>query len=207
MSSWFIGKNYINLCPTLKAKNEKKYADYDNETKAKVEIFLSFIKEVLANNSEEMFCYLMKWFSNMIKGGKNDSCLYLKGEQGIGKSTMSEFLKDFVIGHDLTLETGSQPLKNKFNSILTGKLLIILEELEKLSINEWSAVSSVLKRLITSKTFQVESKGCNPFQTDNMNNYIINSNNDCIRDDDGRRYVILDISHKYKSNTQYFSQI
>ena len=40
-----------------------------------------------------------------------------------------------------------------------------------------------------------------------MNNYAINSNNDSIRDDDGRRYFICDVSHKYKDNHDYFDKL
>ena len=45
------------------------------------------------------------------------------------------------------------------------------------------------------------------YQTQNMNNYAINSNNDSIRDDDGRRYFICDVSHKYKDNHDYFDKL
>ena len=33
----------------------------------------------------------------MVHGNKNDNILYLKGVQGIGKSTLTEMLKDFII--------------------------------------------------------------------------------------------------------------
>ena len=33
----------------------------------------------------------------MVRGNKNDSVLYLKGPQGIGKSTLSEFFQNYVI--------------------------------------------------------------------------------------------------------------
>jgi hypothetical protein len=199
--------NQLNMCPKMKVQYKHKFDEYDETTKTGVNVMLNFIKEVLADNNEESYNYLLKWFANMLQGNKNDSCLYLKGQQGIGKSTICEFLKEFVIGLDLMLETGSEPLKNKFNSILGGKLLVVFEELENFSVNEWSAVSSVLKRYITSSTYQLESKNINPYQANNMNNYIINSNNDAIKDDDGRRYFILDVSHKYMKDTRYFGNL
>ena len=42
----------------------------------------------------------MDWISNMLKGNKKDACIYLKGGQGIGKSTMSNSLKHHAIGRD-----------------------------------------------------------------------------------------------------------
>ena len=69
---------------------------------------------------------------------------------------ITEFLKKFVIGLDLLLETGSEPLKSHFNGILAGKLLVVFEELENFSVNEWTAISSRLKRYITSSTYTIE---------------------------------------------------
>jgi molybdopterin converting factor small subunit len=143
----------------------------------------------------------------MLKGNKNDACIYLKGSQGIGKSTISDFLKENVIGTNLFLETGSSPLKNKFNSILQGKLLVQFSELENFNSNEWASVSSVLKRFITSSTYMLEGKNENPIQINNINNYILDSNNDAIKDSDGRRYFIADVSPKYQNNRQYFGKI
>ena len=86
----------------------------------------------------------------MVRGNKNKSCLYLKGIQGIGKSTISEHLMKHVVGDPLSLETGSDPIKTKFNEILGGKLLVSIEELENFGKSEWEAMSSTLKRMTSS---------------------------------------------------------
>jgi hypothetical protein len=203
----FIGNDELNLCPKMLVKQMKPYIEYDEEIKNGVDFMLQFIKEVLASDNDESYKYLIKWLANMMQGNKNDTCLYLKGQQGIGKSTLFEFLKDFVIGNGLLLETGSEPLKSNFNSILGGKLLVVFEELENFSLHEWIAISSRLKRYITSTTYNLEKKGIDPYETENINNYVINSNNDAIKDDDGRRYFILDVSHKYKGNKKYFGKL
>ena len=143
--------NYLNICPKMKFKFEpqfKQYKDYDDNIKAGVNKMLKFIKEVINNDNEECFKYTMKWIANMVQGNKNDSCIYLKGIQGLGKSTLPEFLRDYVIGKDLTLETGSEPLVSKFNGILEAKLMVFFEELENFSTSQWSAISSRLKRYI-----------------------------------------------------------
>ena len=202
----FIG-NELNLCPPMKAQHKKPYKDYDEITKQGVDAMLHFIKEVLASDNINSYNYLIKWIANMLKGNKNDSCLYLKGQEGIGKSTLFEFLKNYVIGTDLLLESGSEPLRNNYNGILAGKLLVVFEELENISSNEWTFISSKLKRYITSNTYTIEEKYMKMEQTNNINNYIINSNNDAIRDDDGRRYFILDVSHKYKQNKVYYGKL
>ena len=196
-------ENKFNICPPIKAKYSP-YNDFKIETKQSVDLFLKYIKEVLASDNEDAYNYILNWISNTLKGNKNDACIYLKGGQGIGKSTISDFLKECVLGLDLFLETGSSPLKNKFNSIVKGKLIVQFTELENFSTNEWVSVSSVLKRWITSTTYMLEGKNENAFQIENINNYILDSNNDAIKDDDGRRYYIADVSPKYQNNRVYF---
>jgi DNA modification methylase len=152
---------------------------------------LKHIHEVLCSSYEDAYQFLLKWFANMVRGDKNDSCIYLKGSQGRWKSTPIEFIRDHVIGKDLCTQCGSAPLKSKFNSELSGKLMVMLEELENFSINEWISVSAVLKRQITSNTIMIEAKGVNAREETNINKYILLSNNDSIQDDEGRRYNIL----------------
>lgn len=199
--------NYLNLCPKMKHTYLPYEESFSTSTKKGVALMLSFIKEVIVNNHDASNDFIIKWLSNMIKGNKNNSCVYLKGIQGIGKSSFTDFIKYWVIGEKLTLETGSSPLKEKFNSILEGKLMVCFEELENVSSAEWMAMSSSLKRIITSDTILVESKNVNSYQTKNINNYFILSNNDAIKDDDGRRYFIADVSTKRQGDFNYFAEI
>ena len=50
-----------------------------------------------------------------------------------------------------------------------------------MNANEWSSVSSVLKRIITSDRILIEAKNQNSFEADNINNYMLLSNNDAIK--------------------------
>jgi hypothetical protein len=149
--------------------------------------------EVLCSNNQSHFDYLLKWIANMFYGNKNDSILYLRARQGYGKSTLFEFISKFVLG-ELSLMSGSGPLLDKNNAILAGKLLIYFEELETFTTAQWMGVSSRLKKMATSTKMVYENKYEKPYEARNMNNYVILSNNDAIKDDDGRRYFILDVS-------------
>ena len=54
-----------------------------------------------------------------------------------------------------------------------------------------------LKRTITSNRIALQNKGTKSYEAENINNYILLTNNDAIKDDEERRYFILDISpHK-----------
>ena len=199
-------ENYLNMCPKMK----HKYIPYDSfepMIKENVNKMCQFIKEIINNNSEDAFQFIMKWLSNMVKGNKNESCIYLKGIQGIGKSSFTEFIKYWVIGEKLCLETGSTPLKEKFNSILEGKLMVVFEELENVSAKEWISMSSNLKRIITAVKMVFEQKNINSYEAKNINNYFINSNNDAIKDDQERRYFIADVSTKKTCDDDYFGAL
>ena len=65
-----------------------------NGVKKSVEYVLDFLKEVWASYSDLQFDFIVKWLANMARGGKNQSVLYLRGEQGIGKSTFTDFLRN-----------------------------------------------------------------------------------------------------------------
>ena len=199
--------NFINLCPKIK-QTYKPFNEFSSETKRKVNFILKHILEVYCSDNQECYNFLLKWFSNMVRGNRNDSALYLKGPQGAGKSSIvDEFIRFYVIGLPLSYQGGSSPLTGKFNSEISGKLLVMFEELETMGKSEWMSVSCKLKRQITSKTLQIEKKGQDIREEKNLNNYILLSNNDAIQDDDGRRYFILDINTKYIKDEDYFNEL
>lgn len=196
----------INLCPPLKYTYEPNFHPSDSISE-KLEFVLNYMKEVLCSNREDCYTFLLKWLSNMVKGKKNNSCLYMKGIQGVGKSSLFVFLSNYVLGSQLCLETGSDPIRTKFNEILGGKLLVCIEELENFSKAEWESISSTLKRMITSDRITLQNKCTKAYESTNINNYILCSNNDAVKDDDGRRYFILDISTHKVGNHEYYNKL
>lgn len=196
----------INLCPQMLYKYDENYKP-SKETKEKLNFLLSYMKEILCSNKQDCYDFLLKWISNMLKGNKNNSCLYLKGIQGVGKSSLYVFLSKYVIGPNLGIETGSDPIRTKFNEILGGKLLVCIEELENFSKAEWESISSTLKRMITSGNITLQNKCTKAYESNNINNYILCSNNDAIKDDDGRRYFILDIATHKVGDTEYYTKL
>ena len=81
----------------------------------------------IGHKRDDVFLHLKKWIANLCKGNKNDCALVLKTlAKGVGKSTLPQMLAKHILGPKLCLETGSEPLKSRFNKILGGKLLVIL---------------------------------------------------------------------------------
>ena len=200
-----IENNEINLCPQLPHK-EKPYKTFSTKTKRAVDMMLHHVKTALANDDEASYEYIIKWHSNMVKGNKNLSCLYLRGEEGVGKSTVSDFIRKHVVAEKLSIKSDATPLKG-FNKVLFGKLYVSFEELPKFSKWEWEGVSSVLKDLITSSDTLYNQKNEKQFVGANINNFIINSNVEAIQHSEGRRYFIVDVSNRYLGNHDYFDDV
>ena len=197
-------ENKINLCPQL--PNHIPFKDFPKNIQNKCQIFLSYIFEVLCDKRVDVQTHLHKWIANLCKGNKNDCALVLKTlSKGVGKSTLPQMLSKHILGPKLCLETGSEPLKSRFNNILGGKLLVSFEELETFSQAEWAAVESVLKRQITSDRIVLQAKGQDSFESKNINNYILLSNHDVY--DSDRRMFVLDVQTHYKGNCEYWSNI
>jgi hypothetical protein len=198
--------NYFNTCPSF-LHTVKPYDSFSNEIKNKVNIMLDCIQTIWASGDEAQYNYIIKWFANMARGGKNQSVLYLRGDEGIGKSTITDFMMKHVIGSRLSLMSGSGPLLSNFNIILYSKLLVVYEELENFSTSQWQVVSSRIKRDVTSTTCSYEKKNETSFVGKNINNIIINSNVDAIKNDEGRRYFILDLSNEKKGDSKFWDSI
>jgi phage/plasmid-associated DNA primase len=200
--------DYVNMSGEFKHKKDKRYDDCSENAKHGVKLLLNHIHEVISSSKKDQSEYLTQWLAYAAKGGKNKTIPYLRSkEQGTGKSTITDCIIAHVLGRALCISTGSKCLKTNFNSILCGKLLVVFEELETTSVSEWSSISSKLKRMATADTDEYESKGINAWIAENFNNYMILSNNDAIRDDNGRRYTIFDISLHRMGDVKYFDEL
>ena len=73
-----ISELHINHFQGLKHEKQE-YESFGEELKKKVNLFNSYVLEVLCSSNQEMFDYIMKWTANVVRGNKNDSLFYLNG--------------------------------------------------------------------------------------------------------------------------------
>jgi hypothetical protein len=149
-----ITNEYINVAGRMLYQDEQSFESFDTDIKERVQVMLDYIMLIWANNDPIVYEYLLNWFANMIQGNKNKSCIYAKGQEGIGKSTFPDFIVEFVLGCDLYTKGKADHLKGQHNSQLLGKLFVVFEELQTFSDKEWLSVDSELKDMITSDTMQ-----------------------------------------------------
>lgn len=185
----------------------KPYKSFSKEIRDSVDIFLCHIKEVICSDKEDQYNYVLKWFANIAHQNKNDSLLYIKGEEGTGKSTLTDMIYAHVFGMKPCLKSNTEPLRSKFNQILCGKILVIFEEMPTFSDAEWNGVTSVIKNAVTSDRITYEDKHIKAYEANNINNYVVISNFDPIKHSQGRRYAIADVSSHRIGDHEYFGRI
>jgi hypothetical protein len=200
-----VGDDFINISKTMKHKYEP-YDKIPQEYKDGVQLMLQYIKEVWANNNEIVFDYLIKWLANVTKGKKNKSCIYAKALQGVGKSTLPEFLRDWVLGREITTKGKADHLKGEHNLQLLGRVLVYFEELQFFSDKEWNAIDSELKDMITDDWGSYTDKYEKRFEADNINSYMVITNS-ALKGINGRRYLVLDLLSKYLDDFQYYGNL
>ena len=202
------GNNYyINSCRGFLHKKYKKFAKYSTEIQNNVQLILKMIKEISCNSDELLFEAYKKYLSCLCHGKKSEVIIYKKSCQGTGKSSETEFLMNYVLGKELCLISGTDPLLKEFNNIFMGKLLIIFEELPTFSISQWSVVSSKLKTLTTEAVTVYRGLYKDPIQANNISNFLINTNVDGLKDSGGRRIMIMPVSNCHVDDFEYFANI
>lgn len=206
-SRQLIKDDTINVVGAFKHNQDMKYDECTKQQKKGVQMMLDFIKTVWASEDEEQYKYIIGWISNLIHGNKNQMLLYAKTTtEGVGKSTLTEFLMDHCVGRNLSIQPSSDVLTTGNNNSLFGKLFVCFEEL-KSSKAEWAKMSSCLKEWITSDTIAYSEKYMVGYTAKNINNYIINTNTEAVKGAGGRRYFICELSTKYKGDVDYWDEL
>lgn len=186
---------------------KKNFNEYSPEIKSKVQLMNDFFLEIICSNNKEVFDHYIKWHATVAQGGFTKTVLYLKGPEGIGKSTVTKFFREWVFGEKITIKSDVTPLKTAYNKILLGKVYVVFEELPAFNQYEWQGVSSKIKDMSDSQLLLFSDKFEKSFEAVNFNNYVINTNMESIQHADGRRYFYLDVSTKREKDYDYFSKL
>jgi len=144
---------------------------------------------------------------SLLKGYKNQSILYVKSIEGVGKSTFTDFFIQYVLGNDLHAKGDKECLCTANNMDLMGKPFVIFEELPVMNKNEWNVCDGKLKDMATGTEMNYCDKYCKKFRAANINNYCIMTNHKAVKRPDGRRYYVVDINTKYCNDHEYFGEL
>lgn len=211
LNSWhgFAGREV----PEIHMDLIKPILDFIREVVCSDETERDYTAMPLDNSADDLLHYVLSWFANGIQRPEkpNGSALVMVSNEGTGKNTLLEFMRDFVYGKPITRYlNGTGPITQKHNTALVGRKLIVINEVAGADDTQnFKAKWNSVKTLLTEDVLWVEPKGVDAFQVDNFANYVFCSNNfDSIYlAGSDRRYTIIKFSEKYMGNEAYFTQL
>lgn len=171
-----------------------------------ISIYLNHVKEVICDNNEEAYNYVIGWMAHMMQrpDEKPSVAIVLKAIQGAGKGLFVKPLRQITGYHGVRIES-VQSLTSKFNSVIENKLLAFVDEATINSLKD----ADIIKGLVSEETAIIERKGIDKKEVPNLIRLIFASNNErvlraSIRE---RRYLVLEPSSKYAQQNEYFSNL
>jgi hypothetical protein len=171
-----------------------------------------FLFEVIANNDSDNYEYLMRWLQTAIitphLRTKIFVVLYSQRHQ-CGKGSFVNFLVDKVFGEKLAgTVTGLDPITQKHNGVLKGKLFMYVDELPS-QVGQFHASFDRLKHIITDPTISVEPKGFEAYTIRNYCEFMGSTNNiNSVKiEGDDRRYVVMNVNETKVDDVNYWEAL
>lgn len=197
----------FSIFPGFLVNDKDVQEDYEDHIKP----ILHHLLAVWSDNDEIFYNFILDWFAAIVQKQpfKTETLIVLYGEEGDGKSCLYEFIEKKIFGSLALTLTGSDKLTRSFNSHLSGKLLVCLEELRGDNDKTSNHDLDRIKALITQLTIDIEKKGIDVITDNNSINMIGFTNNpNPIRAVKGvnRRLVQKTTSSIYKGNRKYFTE-
>lgn len=151
------------------------YQDENGELRRRFSIytFARHIHDVLCGGNDTLFRFVLCWFASLVQypGKKLRSCLIFVGEEGCGKNFVIDCLCA-ILGANHCMATASHADLDRFNSTLSGKTLLVLNECSKFT----AAEEAILRTLVTEGKLRVEQKFKEALFLDNLVNVICITN-------------------------------
>ncbi len=169
--------------------------------------FLDFIREIICSGNAEYYEYLVSWMAQLVQSPeiKAGVAVILRGNKGVGKGKFTQQFGSLFGRHSLVVANGEH-LVGKFNSHLSDKLLVIVDE------SYWNGdkkAEGILKNLVTEPAIMVERKGIDSVSMNSYHRIILTTNNDYAvpASADERRWFVLDVSNSRKDDYEFFKNI
>lgn len=172
-----------------------------------VEVFTNYIWEIVANQNQEAYDWVMAWIADIFQhpGTKAGTALVLVGKTGAGKSVLGDRFIRKIIGTNHSMQVNNvESLTGKFNADTSGSLFIQCDE--AMNSNR-RADAQRLKSAITDPTKRLEKKGFDAYQVEDFARFLFTSNElltavAIIDGMDDRRYTVLEVNPMYGYSSQ-----
>ncbi len=161
----------------------------------------------VCGGDKKLFKWLMGYFAHLIQRPWEKplvACVF-QGDKGTGKNALVERVAWLLGTHALVADDDRYLLSN-FNAHLESNLLFILDEAS------WAGDKKAegrLKGLITGTTHNIERKGKEPYQVDNLTRVIIIGNEDWLvpASTDERRFAVFCVGEGRKQDRDFFQDM
>lgn len=190
-------------------KSENQKTGYDQHIISEI---TGFIKEVICNNNQVCYNYIISWLSNIVQKPykKTGVAVFLHSlDQGTGKGSFGYWLKNYVFGNHISVGiSGLNKLVQKHNTIIDKKLLCLVDELPSNS-GDFHSHFDMMKHLITDPECTIEPKGVDPYEIPNMCNFLMMSNNMLsLKIERGdRRYCCIEVGTQRKGDERFWDYL
>lgn len=163
--------------------------------------FYRTLLEIVCDDSQELCNFLLAWIADIEQRPWRRSCIvpFVSGEQGSGKNSITNYLKQILGYHNVTEINTSRRLFQQFNAFLgSGSLLNVVNEM-KARGKAYEKCSDQMKSLVADESLQIEPKGKEIREVRNLSRYWLISNwAHCLNAErSNRRYLFLKCSPKY----------
>ena len=186
------------------------YNELDEVKKEVIEPFLNHVHDVIANNNEEIYKYILIWIASILQkpNFKTETALVILGNQGTGKNIFTNVICKLMARYANENVTNIESIVGKFNAILENKKLLVLNELQSIDMNKYLN-SDALKSVITDKKININQKNEPERLSENVANFIMVSNNNVPIKIEGtdRRYMVTKTSDKHRGDFKYFDNL
>lgn len=195
---------FVFVCPL-----DFAYKGYSCEPSEKAVEFFKTLIRVNTGNDAVLNDWITKYLAHMLQQPFDlpKTAVVFTGDEGTGKDTPIDFLSEFVIGKNFSVNYQSNnQFFDRYDCGRANKFLVKLEEADrKLCLTE----SSFLKSAITSDKTTFNPKGKNAYQLPNYNRTFFTTNkaNPMEMNKGSRRYCILGCSSELKGKHAFWSEL
>ena len=132
----------------------------------------------------------------------------LKSLQGVGKNRFTDIISELLAGYSEQNINEIEELTGNFNSIVENKMLLVLNEIKNNDEDRMVNFNS-LKSNIADNTIRINEKFQPRHTAEYVANFIFCTNNSFpVKIEAGdRKYVVLQVSGKYKGQFNYFKSL
>lgn len=169
--------------------------------------FTSYVEEVVANGNKEHAAWVMAWCADIVQhpGDRSRTGLVLRGRERTGKTTLGNIMRKLIFPYGYEVDK-IDALTGRFNSHLSGKLLIVANE--AVFAGDRSQHSR-LKSLITDETITIEHKGVNAYNERSHIRVLLTTNERWAvpATFTEQRWTVLDVSDLRADDKPYFKKL